>query len=80
MIQDQEYFRETGKLVYNDTVKKNVEIMKNSSTCRIYLLKNVDTANWWDLLKSAVECIGDLTGDQAFRHQVLSAIDRRVSH
>ena len=39
IIQDQDYFRTHGKLVYNDTVQKNFEIMSKSSDCRAYFNK-----------------------------------------
>ena len=77
IIQDQEYFRKVQKMVYNDRVKKNVEIMINSSECRKYLTKNARTAPLEDLLIAAVNCIYDLTGDSQFRRQVIEDIERR---
>lgn len=77
VIQDQEYFKKVQKLVYNDSVKKNVEIMMASSECRKYLVKNARTAPMADLLIAAVECIYDLTGDSQFRRQVIDEIERR---
>lgn len=78
IIQDQEYFRKNQKLVYNNNVKMNVEIMINSSECRKYLIKNAASAPWDELLKAAVTCIYDLTGDSQFRDQVIKQIERRT--
>lgn len=78
VIQDQEYFKKVQKLVYNDSVKKNVEIMMASSECRKYLVKNASSAPMDELLIRAVECIYDLTGDSQFRDQVIRQIERRT--
>lgn len=74
IIQDQEYFRKRGKLVYNDTVQKNFDIMSRSSDCRIYFNKNAATADYEDLLIMAINCIADLTGDEVFRTQTIRTI------
>ena len=76
--QEQEYFRQFGKLVYNDSVKRNVEVMMDSSECRKYLVKNAESAPMDELLIRAVECIYDLTGDSQFRDQVIRQIERRT--
>ena len=77
IIQDQEYFRHTGKMIYNDNVKKNVEIMIESSECRKYLMKNAKTADPIEMLIEAVKCISALTGDVAFSKQVIRELERR---
>lgn len=77
IIQDQEYFREHGKLVYNDTVQKNFEIMSKSSDCRIYFNKNAATASYKELLLAAINCIADLTGDEVFRTRNIQTISER---
>ena len=79
LIQDQEYFREHGKLVYNDMVQKNFEIMSKSSECRIYFNKYAATAPYEELLLKAINCIADLTGDEVFRKQVTASIERRIN-
>lgn len=79
IIQDQEYFRTHGKLVYNDTVQKNFEIMSKSSDCRAYFNKYAASANYKDLLLMAINCIADLTGDEVFRTKNLKTINERNS-
>ena len=76
-IQDQEYYRTVGKMVYNDSVKKNVEIMFDSSECRKYLMKNAESADPFEMLIEAVKCISRLTGDVVFSKQFLEKIERR---
>lgn len=55
---------------YNDKIEK-------SSECRKYLIKNAATADPFDLLQEAVNCIYDLTGDKCFLKEVTEAIERR---
>ena len=59
-------------------LRKNAERIENSSDCRVFLTKNAASAPWSELLKAAVVCIYDLTGDSQFRDQVLSEIERRT--
>lgn len=76
-VQDQDYYRKVGKMVYNDNVKKNVEIMFDSSECRKYLMKNAETADLFEMLIETVKCISNLTGDVAFSKQVIEKLERR---
>lgn len=48
-----------------------------SSECRKTLIKNADTADVFDLLQEAVNCIYDLTGDRCFLSSVTASIERR---
>lgn len=65
-------------VAYRTQLRENAERISKSSECRKYLIKNTDSAPWSDLLKVAVECIADLTGDECFRKQVLEKIEGRT--
>ena len=80
IIQDQEYYREAGRMVFNDNVKKNVEIMSNSSECRKTLMKEGKTMNPWDMLSLTVKCIYDLVGDEPFFLKMNRIIEERRTH
>ena len=62
---------------WSEELKKNFQRREDSSECRKYLVKNAKTAPMADLLKAAVNCIYDLTGDSQFRDQVIRDIDER---
>lgn len=53
------------------------ERLFHSTECRKYLIKNTDTGDLLDLLREAVNCIYDLTGDRCFLQEVTEAIERR---
>lgn len=55
---------------YNEKIEKSSEVRKT-------LIKNTDTADPFDLLQEAVNCIYDLTGDRCFLKEVTEAIERR---
>lgn len=55
---------------YNDKIEKSTE-------CRKTLIKNAATADPFDLLQEAVNCIYDLTGDRCFLKEVTASIERR---
>lgn len=55
---------------YNDKIEK-------SSECRKTLIKNVASADPYDLLQEAVNCIYDLSGDRCFLKEVTEGIERR---
>lgn len=59
-------------------LRENARRIEDSSVCRVYLTKNAATAPWDELLKAAVTCIYDLTGDSQFRDQVIKQIERRT--
>lgn len=56
---------------------ENADRIAHSSECRKTLIKNTDTADPFDLLQEAVNCIYDLTGDKCFLKQVTESIERR---
>lgn len=56
---------------------ENAERIADSSECRKTLIKTTDTADPWDLLQEAVNCIYDLTGDKCFLKEVTESIERR---
>jgi hypothetical protein len=62
---------------WSEELRKNFQRIEDSSECRKYLVKNAKTAPMVDLLKAAVNCIYDLTGDSQFRRQVIEDIERR---
>ena len=60
-----------------DHLRIESERLFHSSECRKTLIKNTDTADPFDLLQEAVNCIYDLTGDRCFLKEVTEAIERR---
>lgn len=56
---------------------ENAERIADSSECRKTLIKKTATADPWDLLQEAVNCIYDLTGDKCFLKEVTESIERR---
>ena len=56
---------------------ENAERIADSSECRKTLIKTTSTADPWDLLQEAVNCIYDLTGDKCFLKEVTESIGRR---
>lgn len=56
---------------------ENAERIADSSECRKALIKTTATADPWDLLQEAVNCIYDLTGDKCFLKEVTESIERR---
>lgn len=78
IIQDQKYYRDAGRLVYNDTVKKNVEIMMATSDARIKIQKEGMSMNPWDIVKMlSEEIIFPVLGDEVFRNTVRKIIENR---
>lgn len=60
------------------SLRENARRIEDSTYCRAYLTQNAATAPWDELLKAAVTCIYDLTGDSQFRDQVIKQIERRT--
>ena len=56
---------------------ENAERIADSSECRKTLIRTTATADPWDLLQEAVNCIYDLTGDKCFLKEVTESIERR---
>lgn len=77
-FQDQEYYRETGRLVYNDTVKKNVEIMMDTSDARIKIQKEGMNMDVWDIVETlSNEIIYPILADQVFKNTIQRIVDKR---
>lgn len=62
---------------WQDSLRRSSEMLFESSECRKTLIKNADTADVFDLLQEAVNCIYDLTGDRCFLSSVTASIKRR---
>ena len=62
---------------YKRMLREHSERIFKSTECRKTLIKNADTAEPFDLLQEAVNCIYDLTGDRCFLQEVTEAIERR---
>jgi len=78
IIQDQKYYRNAGRLVYNDTVKKNVEIMMATSDARIKIQKEGMSMDPWDIVNTlSEEIIFPVLGDEVFRNTVRKIIENR---
>ena len=56
---------------------QNAERIARSSDVRSTLNKAADSAPLDELLIMAVNCIADLTNDEAFRTQIIEKIERR---
>ena len=64
-------------IAYKRMLRDYSEKIFKSTECRKTLIKNAETADPFDLLQEAVNCIYDLTGDRCFYKQVTEAIERR---
>ena len=62
---------------YKQMLREYNENIERSTECRKLLIKNAATADPFDLLQEAVNCIYDLTGDKCFLKEVTEAIERR---
>ena len=62
---------------WREMLRQNAERIARSSEIRITLNKATDSAPLDELLILAVDCIADLTNDEAFRTQVIEKIERR---
>jgi hypothetical protein len=62
---------------WREMLRQNAERIARSSDVRSTLNKNADSAPLAELLIMAVNCIADLTSDEAFRTQVIEKIERR---
>ena len=62
---------------WREMLRQNAERIARSSEVRIRLNKNAESAPLDELLVLAVNCIADLTNDEAFRTQVIEKIERR---
>lgn len=60
-----------------EMLRQNAERIARSSEVRTTLNKTADSASLAELLILAVNCIADLTNDEAFRIQVIEKIERR---
>lgn len=66
-------------VAYKKMLRDYAENIEKSSECRKTLIQNTDTADPFDLLQKAVNCIYDLTGDKCFLKEVTEAIERRLN-
>ena len=68
MITITQYTRtyEAHQRVLQDEAKR----IARSSETRAWLMKNIGTASDGEVIKKAVECIADLTGDECLRKKV----------
>lgn len=64
--------------LWKKSLLDSAEKIAKSSECRKFLLKNSETAPYDVLLRAAVECIYDLTGDECFRKGVTERLERRM--
>lgn len=62
---------------WREMLRQNAERIARSSEVRATLNKAADSASLAELLILAVNCIADLTNDEAFRTQVIEKIERR---
>lgn len=62
---------------YTQMLREYNENIERSTECRKLLIKNAATADPWNLLQEAVNCIYDLTGDKCFLKEVTESIERR---
>ncbi len=62
---------------YTRMLREYNENIERSTECRKMLIKNAATADPFNLLQEAVNCIYDLTGDKCFLKEVTEAIERR---
>ena len=62
---------------WREMLLQNAERIARSSEVRTALNKDADSAPLDELLIMAVNCIADLTNDEAFRTQVIEKIERR---
>ena len=65
---------------YKQMLREYNENIERSTECRKLLIKNAATADPFDLLQEAVNCIYDLTGDKCFLKEVTEAIERRKTN
>ena len=65
---------------YTQMLREYNENIERSTECRKYLIKNTSSADPFDLLQEAVNCIYDLTGDKCFLKEVTEAIERRKTN
>lgn len=73
MISPSQYTRtyEAHQRVLQDEAKR----IARSSDTRSWLMKNIGTAPDGEVIKRAVECIADLTGDECLRKKVQHGTD-----
>lgn len=62
---------------WTSMLRDEAERIRKSSDAKTFIYKNVETASAPELLKVCFNCIADLTGDEGFRRQSLSALERR---
>lgn len=65
---------------YKRMLREHSERIFKSTEYRKLLIKNAATADPFDLLQEAVNCIYDLTGDKCFLKEVTDAIERRKTN
>ena len=63
--------------LFRDICEDEQERIKDSSECRKYALKNIESADYQTLIKTMANCIYDVTGDSLFRDQVFQELERR---
>jgi len=63
---------------WRDMLHRSAERIQRSSETRKKLIREADTAPLPELLKEAVSCIADLTGDELFAEQVIKKLERRA--
>lgn len=79
LIQDQKYYRDTGRIVYNDSVKRNVAIMMDSSECRKKIMKDGMTLDPWEIIEILSQTLSDIVGDTVFKNKMERIIEARRS-
>lgn len=62
---------------WREMLQRNADRIRRSSETRKAIIRGAESAPLVELLKEAVECIADLTGDTLFRDQVLGGLERR---
>lgn len=62
---------------WSEILKDEQERIKASSEARKVLIKDIETADPWELLETACGCIYDLTGDTIFRDVTKKKIKQR---
>ena len=62
---------------WREMLQQNAERIARSSEVRTVLNKTAESAPLTELFILAVNCIADLTNDEAFRTQVIEKIERR---
>jgi len=63
---------------WSEMLRVNADRIIRSSETRKQIMRHASSAPLDELLKEAVDCIADLTGDTLFRDQVITSLERRA--